>query len=354
MNNLSPSESPSTHELENEKLMLEVKDLKRSNKNSQIVLFITLAVSIAGIVVPFFTEKEKMTHEEIKLFQDLSSDYYDLVDKDANGFLEEKFVITSRMIVLLDKNREEELLYSHISNLHKKAKEDFKNAKILISSLKEKKEQALADDPVVDTAVEIEEDRLKQAKEIYDDIVSDEFERPEEVREKVQQDLIDDIDALQQNQSYDMAEETSVEEIPEVPIDSTSFFVTQSLEVQKKLFKRSAVVKKEKEVNVLQDKVHWFKEGYYVLIDLDTVQYAVWLDELNKTESKVNVSLWSRNTETQLLEKIPNSNKTVDLEAKTNWTNNDYHFEFKFMEIERAGKSRSKAAYFNMKVYTDQ
>lgn len=337
-------------ELEQQKLVQEIKALKKSNKSSQVVLFITLLVSVAGVGLPFLTEEKKMTHEEIKLFQELSKDYYDLVEQDPTGFLEEKFVLTSRMIMLIDKKKEDEVLYRHINEIYEKAKIDFNEAKAKIAHLDTKRAKVKREAVVVvDSNKEEAEQELKAIKEVYEEIAPLKAQSHTEKKQR----LARKIDELQQKivLSPPIVVDTLIESedstlsIEPNAVDSTSFFTIQSLEINKKLYQRP----RQKE-NILLDRIHWFKEGYYVALPLDTVEFAVWLDKLDRTHETIEVSCWKRNPTTELLERIPNSKKIISKKQHVNWKIDRYKIDFQFLELERAGVTKSKAAYFDVKV----
>lgn len=336
------NENQSSEELERKKLIEEVKVLKRDNRISGVVLVITLATSLFSAYVSYDSEKQKMSHDEIKLFQELSKEYYDLDDKDASGFLEEKFVITSRMIMLLDEQKEDTLLYSHIETIYKNSRDGFETAKNMVKALEARKMATSSTAPLVDSAVTQKEEALKEAKEEYQNIANN---NEQSVQEK-KHELAVQIENLQQQIKE---KEEIIFDSSHTAVDSNSYYTKKSLELNKKIYQKAGK-EIEEEGSVILDKIHWFKEGYYVALPLDEAEYAVWLDKLDKKKEYIEVSLWKKNPETDLLEPIADSKKSMHLSQKVNWTSNGYKIEFKFLELERAGYTKSKAAFFDVKV----
>lgn len=333
------SQHKSTEELEREKLIQEIKELKRSNKYSQIILTLTLIISLAGIILPHLSEKEKMTHEEIKLFQELSKDYY---ERKAKTSLEEQYVLTTRMKMLIENKKEDSLLLAHISTLHDSAKKYFLAGRIekrQVDSFRLKKKKK---DIVTDSKQEKIEEELQQVKKKLDKVTSS--NKPGKQAKEQTDSLVKQVQNLQ-NELLSRDEVI----VDSLPVDSISFFTLKSIEIDQKLYSRAEVSE-----NIILNKIHWFKEGYYVALPLDSVEYAVWLDDLDTKNNKIKVSLWKRNIKSGLLEKVTNSDKIIEKGKQTNWTIEAYKINFRFSDIERAGYTRSKAAYFNVKVSIKQ
>ncbi|UTW61820.1 hypothetical protein KFE98_17675 [bacterium SCSIO 12741] len=326
--------------LESEKLVQEIKALKKDAQYALWSIIMTFLLSGFGLWRSYVKDTVEYNQDQFAMFHNIRKQYYELIQKHGKGtYLEEEYILaySMRQLSFTDTGA----MKAHIDTLYSGAYQRFKDRQTFLVQL----DHSIEEKSATDSTNRTQDTKVESSTSAIDSLQN-------EIKKEIKAANTNDerIDSLfreiQGHQSVEQDFENEKNDSLKESMKQFDHNVIESIKIKKQLYDKPL---SSESITLLKEEVHWFKKGYYVTFDYGNDEYAVWLDEFDKKAETIQISLWKRN-ENGLLVIIPNSSREVHKGQRCDWNDQSYKIEFQFLRVENAGRSRTKAAYFGIRM----